>query len=202
MAELIQFQPNPYDNNKLFYVAYMLMLPIAALYLVQLWNKLRDVRGRALLACLFIGASILSGALSLAREAVSDYQLFSAAEVQAADFIEENLPADAVVLTGNQHNNAVAALTGRNIVCGTGSYLYYHGLDYGAQLEAEKRMLANPGDNLELFEQYGVDYVYISNHERFGFEADEAWFAGHLRCIYDAGEIRIYAFDGENMTSP
>ena len=202
VAELIQFQPNPYDNNKLFYVAYMLMLPIAALYLVQLWNKLRDVRGRALLACLFIGASILSGALSLAREAVSDYQLFSAAEVQAADFIEENLPADAVVLTGNQHNNAVAALTGRNIVCGTGSYLYYHGLDYGAQLEAEKRMLANPGDNLELFEQYGVDYVYISNHERFGFEADEAWFAGHLRCIYDAGEIRIYAFDGENMTSP
>ena len=202
VAELIQFQPNPYDNNKLFYVAYMLMLPTVALYLIGLWEKLRGVRGRALLACLFIGASTLSGALSLAREAISDYQLFSAAEADAAEFIEENLPADAIVLTGNQHNNAVAALTGRRIVCGTGSYLYYHGLDYGAQQDAESRMLSAPGENPELFAQYGVDYVYISTHERYDFSADEAWFDAHLRCVYEADGIRIYALDGENVTSP
>ena len=202
VAELIQFQPNPYDNNKLFYVAYMLMLPTVALYLLQIWERLRGVRGRALLACLFMGASTLSGALSLGREVVSDYQLFSAAEVRAADFIEENLPADAVFLTGDQHNNAVAALTGRSIVCGTGSYLYYHGLDYSAQRDAEARMLSAPGDNLELFDQYGVDYVYISNQERYNFGADENWFDAHLRRVYDVDGIRIYAVDGENVTSP
>ena len=31
VAELIQFQPNEYDNNKLFYVAYMAMLPAMGL---------------------------------------------------------------------------------------------------------------------------------------------------------------------------
>ena len=202
VAELIQFQPNPYDNNKLFYVAYMLMLPTVALYLVHLWERLKGLRGRALLTCLFFGASTLSGAMSLGREAVSDYQLFSAEEAKAANYIENNLPFDAVVLTGNQHNNAVAALTGRSIVCGTGSYLYYHGLDYGAQQDAERRMLSDPENNRMLFEAYGVDYVYLSNHERYDFDADEDWFDAHFTLVYDEGGIRIYACDGENMTSP
>lgn len=206
VAECIQFQPNPYDNNKLFYVAYMVMLPAVALYLIELWEKLRGVRGRALMACLFIGASTLSAGLSLAREVVSDYQLFSAEEAQAAAYIEENLPDDAVILTGDHHNNAVAALTGRDIVCGTGSYLYFHGIDYGAQRDAEARMLANPGESEALFAQYGVDYAYISDQERWNFNADEDWFAENCEKVYDAGGIRIYALgnsaQSQNMTSP
>ncbi len=196
VAELIQFQPNEYDNNKLFYVAYMVMLPIAALYLTQLWQKLRGVRGRALFAALFIAASTVSGALSLAREAVSDYQLFSAEEVEAAKFIDENLPEDAVFLTGDQHNNAVAALAGRDIICGTGSYLYFHGIDYSAQLDAEAQMLANPAGSAELFERYGVDYAYISDQERYSFAADEDWFRENCAQVFESGSVRIYALGG------
>ena len=111
VAELFQFQPNPYDNNKLFYVAYMLMLPAVALYLNSLWHRLRGVRGRALLASVFMLCCTFSATLTIAREVISDYQLFSASEVEAAEYIEENLPADAVVLTGDQHNNAVAVIS-------------------------------------------------------------------------------------------
>lgn len=195
VAELIQFQPNPYDNNKLFYVAYMLMMPIVALYLTQLWAHLRGVRGRAMMAAVFLLASTLSGGLSLAREVVSDYQLFSAEEVQAARFIEDELPADAVILTGDQHNNAVAALTGRDIICGTGSYLYFHGVDYGAQRDAEAKMLSDPGNYLHLFEQYGVDYVYISDQERYNFNANSLWFDENFEILYDQGGITIYKVD-------
>ena len=195
VAELIQFQPNPYDNNKLFYVAYMVMLPAAALYLVKLWEKLRGIRGRALLAVLFIGASTLSGTLSIAREMVSDYQLFSAEEVKAAEFIEENLPEKCVVLTGDHHNNPVAALTGRYIVCGTGSYLYYHGMDYSAQRNAMAAMLSDPENNRALFDEYNVDYIYISEAERWNYTPDEAWFIDHCSLVYSEGRIDIYACD-------
>ena len=202
VAELIQFQPNPYDNNKLFYVAYMVMLPVAATYLVNLWAQLKGVRGRLLLACLFVAASTLSGGLSIARETISDYQLFSADEVQAAAFIEAELPADAVILTANQHNNAVAALTGRDIVCGTGSYLFFHGLDYGTQLQDERKMLAEPGNSAELFSKYGVNYAYISNHERNAFSADEDWFLENCALIYSSGDVRIYEINLEaNVTT-
>ncbi len=38
VAELIQFQPNEYDNNKLFYVAFLLMLPMVSGYLVSIYS--------------------------------------------------------------------------------------------------------------------------------------------------------------------
>ncbi len=193
VAELIQFQPNPYDNNKLFYVAYMLMLPVLSMFLIRLWQRLRGIPGRALFACLLIGANTLSATLSMGREMISDYQLFSAAEAEAAAYIEENLPEKAVILTGDQHNNAVAALTGRYIVCGTGSYLYYHGIDYSAQHAAMTAMLAHPGENQALFDQYNVDYIYISDHERYLFSADSAWFEENCWQIFDNGSVQLYA---------
>ena len=196
-AELVQFQPNEYDNNKLFYVAYMAMMPAMGLYLVTVFRKLRGLRGRCVLAAAFMLTATLSGALSIAREWVSAYGLFMAPEVEAAAFVEANTPEDAVFLTGDQHNNAVAALTGRDIVCGTGSYLYFHGIDYGRQHYDEAQMLENPADNAELFARYGVDYVYISNHERTGFTVDEGWFMDHCAQVFSLGDVNIYAMDAQ-----
>ncbi len=192
VAELIQFQPNEYDNNKLFYVAYMVMMPAIGAYLVALWKRLKGLPGRALLAAVFLLASTLSGALTIGREVVSDYQLLSECEVSAAAFVEENTPRDAVILTGNQHNNAVAALAGRNIVCGTGSYLFYHGLDYGAQQDDERTMFEYPEDSAELFDQYGVDYVYVSSYERGKFAVDEDWFVDHCDLLFAEGDVCLY----------
>lgn len=192
-AELIQFQPNPYDNNKLFYVAFMLMLPLVGNYLVTVWRRLRGIPGRALLAAVFLAVSLTSGTLSLAREAVSDYQLFSADEVAAAEYIRDELPADAVYLTGDQHNNLVTALAGRQIVCGTGSYLYYHGINYQQAALDERQMLESPSQNLDLFAQYGVDYVVITNSERSNYALDEAYFAENWSLVYAEGSVSIYA---------
>ncbi len=193
VAELIQFQPNEYDNNKLFYVAYMAMMPAIGLYLVALWNRLKGLRGRALLAAAFVLTATLSGALTIAREVVSDYQLFSAAEVEAADYIEQNTPEHAVVLTANQHNNAVAALTGRNIICGTGSYLFFHGINYAAELADERTMFEDPEGSAALFEQYGVEYVYVSNYERGKYAVDETWFEDNCDLVFAAGDVCLYA---------
>ncbi len=196
VAELIQFQPNEYDNNKLFYAAYMVMMPAMGLYLTQLWQRLKNVRGRALLAAAFLLSATVSGGLSIGREIVSDYQLFGADEVDAARFAEENAPADAVFLTGQQHNNAVAALAGRDIVCGTGSYLFFHGVDYSAQQRDARQMLERPGESGDLFKKYGVTYAYISNHERYDYAVDEAWFAEHGELVFAEGGTAIYALDG------
>ena len=201
VAELVQFQPNEYDNNKLFYVAYMAMLPAVGLYLVALWNRLKALPGRTLLAAVFLLASTLSGALTIGREIVSDYQLFSADNVGAAAWIEANTPRDAVVLTGYQHNNPVAALAGRHIVCGTGSYLYFHGIDYSVQQQDERDMLENPADNLALFDRYGVECVYISSYERSDFATDEAWFAENCDRVFDGGDVCVYRKRGVHWKS-
>ena len=146
-------------------------------------------------------ASTLSGALTIAREVVSDYQLFSAENVGAAAWIEANTPRDAVVLTGYQHNNPVAALAGRHIVCGTGSYLYFHGIDYPVQQQDERAMLECPGDNLALLDRYGVEYVYISSYERSDFDVDEAWFAENCDRVFAEGDVCVYRKRGVHWKS-
>ena len=192
VAELVQFQPNIYDNNKLFYVAYMAMLPAVGWYLVTLWNKLKGVRFRAVLAAVFLLSATLSGALTIGREVVSDYELFSPAEADAAAFIEGETPEGAVILTGTQHKNPVAALAGRSIVCGTPSYLYFHGIDYSEQYMAAKQMLELPEDSAELFEAYGVSYAYISGYERNDYDLNEAWFAENCELAFAAGDVCVY----------
>ena len=201
VAELIQFQPNEYDNNKLFYVAYMAMLPAVGLYLVALWDRLKGVRGRALLACVFMGVSTLSGALTIGREVISDYQLFDRSSVAAAAWIEQNAPMDAMVLTGNQHNNAVAALAGRRIVCGTGSYLFFHGVDYSTQQWDQTEMLERPGENTALLNRYGIEYVYISSYERGDYDVDEDWFAENGELAFSQGDVCIYRKRGVHWKS-
>ena len=46
--------------------------------------------------------------------------------------------------------------------------------------------------------EYGVDYIYISGHERANFSADEAWFLQNCYLIYDEGGVRIFALDEED----
>lgn len=70
---------------------------------------------------------MFSGALSLGREAVSGYQLFSANAVAAGDWIHENTDRDDVFLTGQQHINPVCSLAGRQIICGSDLYVFFHG---------------------------------------------------------------------------
>ena len=193
VAELILFQPNVYDNNKLFYVAYMTLLPLAATYLVALYDRMRGLPGRRLLAGVFAIVCVLSGALSVAREVRSDYQLYSAEAVQAAHWLDEHAPQDAVVLTSDNHNNAVSSLAGRKIVCGTASFLYYHGVDYSAQRSAQRAMFEQPGESAGLFSQYGVDYIYISGYERANYAVDEETIANSYPLVYENDEVKLYA---------
>ena len=151
------------------------------------------MRGRAVLAAAFMLAAVLSGGLSIARETVSDLRLFAEEEAAAAAFIDAETPEDAIFLTGREHNNPVAALAGRSIVCGTPSYLYFHGIDYSQQQYDEQRMLEYPEESAALFEQYGVDYAYISSHERMAFIVDEAWYEDNCELVFSEGDVCIYA---------
>ena len=192
IAELVVFQQNIYDNNKLFYIAYMVMVPVAVQYLAGIFDRLKGVKGRAFFTALFLFVSCISGALSLGREAVSEYAVFYPQEVEAAEYAEDLGDRDDVFLTGTQHLNAMSALAGRKIVCGPGTYLYYHGLDYGAQERAVKLMLESPAEHLDLFEKYDVRYVYLSHHEFSAYEVNHEYFSENSICVYAKDGVYIY----------
>lgn len=192
ICEFVVFQPNTYDNNKLLYAAYFLLCAVTASYLVELYRRLRGLPGRQVLAGAFLVLCTVSAILTIARESVAGYCLYGKGQLAVAAYVQENTEPDDTILTDMRHNNEIAALTGRNIVCGSTSYVYFHGLDY-EQREADMRaMFQNPGDNLLLFKAYSVDYVMVSAYETDNFSANETALAAFFTCVYDENGVRLY----------
>ena len=55
-AELIRFQPNEYDNNKLLYLAWMIGCMIVSNWAAHVWRMLKGLRSRPMIAA---GAAVL-----------------------------------------------------------------------------------------------------------------------------------------------
>lgn len=192
LANLMAFQPNLYDNNKLLYIWFMLT---DILVCDWLWRGLEKVSARAArrsIAAVLVFLGCFSGVLSMMREAVSGYQLLSAEQVAAADYIIENTAPDSLILTSTDHTNPVSVLTGRNIPCGSSLYLHFHGVDYTAR-EAQVAAMYAGGDVFERgAAELGVDYVYISQNEYAKYAVDYDYFAANYPLIYQTDTISIF----------
>ncbi len=196
IAEFILFQPNEYDNNKLFYVWFLLCLPMAADYAMEIWERLRGLDGRRLIATGFLITCFLSSGLTIARECVSDYHAYSAVDVETAEYIKQNTPEHSVWLTGNQHLNPVSSLAGRTILCSSDLYLYYHGFSTGERRAEIAAFYENPVENLDLLRKYQVEYIYVSAYERSDsqYHLDETALESMLPLLFETrgGHNRIF----------
>ena len=190
LSEFVVFQPNDYDNNKLLFVWHLLGCILVAGLLCRLAKKLPKRAAGAALAGVLVFLATFGSVLTVGRELVSEYQQFSADAIAAGEWAKEETDPHALFLTGTQHINAVASLAGRTVLCGSPSYLYYHGLNYGEQQAAAKAMYETPG--AALLEEWGVDYVVFSGFERSEFAADESWYQSNCTEVFRQGEYVIY----------
>ena len=199
VAEFVQIQPNDYDNNKLFYIWYMLCAVLAADYGFELLAKLNGMRAKPVVAVLSCILFFSTGVLAVAREWKSDYEMFSKDAVEAAAFVEENTDQHAMFLTDcDWHINFVSSLTGRNIVCGPDTWLYYHGYRTDERKNDIRRFYTEPENNLDVLDKYGVDYILVSNNERARYEIDYDALERLFPVVYegDYGGIVIYSVKG------
>lgn len=173
LAEFVLFQPNEYDNNKLIYVWFLLCLPMAADYALEIFARLKGLGGRKVIGALFLTVCFLSSGLTVAREAISDYQVYSADEIAVAAFVKAETPEHCVFLTGNEHLNPVASLAGRTIVCGSDLYLYFHGFSTTPRKLEVQSFYEDPAAHLDLLAKYGVSYLYLSPSERYLYDVDD-----------------------------
>ena len=193
VSELAVFQPNVYDNNKFLYVAFIFVCGIAADYMVDFFRRIKSIPGSKFIAVFTMVVCTISALLTIGREFNAEYELMGSAQMSAAEYICEHTDPEDTILTDQRHNNVVAALTGRNIVCGSPSYLFFHGLDYADAANDQQIMYEYPRENRHLFDKYNVDYVFVSSYERNSYVVNEAALAEMFRCVYAAGDVAIYS---------
>ncbi len=192
LAELIQFQPNEYDNNKLFYITYMIVLIVVSGFLVDLYEKLKAVKWRAYFAVLVIAAFTFSGVLTIGREYVSGgiYQTFNDGDLEMADYIKENVPAEAVVLTDTDHLNPVVTLAGRTVYVGSSLYVHFHGFieEYQERSnELESLKTASAAEIREFCLEHGISYIYSASEDFI----DPATLS-EFDSVYSTGDSELY----------
>ena len=199
ISEFVLFQPNPYDNNKLMLVSYFFFCVASADFVWDTavnfceFTKKRIHILRPVLVTIVAILGTLAAALTMGREAVADYELYSADYVSLCKWVEKNTEPSDIFLTANNHNNAIASLTGRNIVCGSGSFLYFHGLDYAAQEVDVKTMYENPEARDSLLEKYNVTYIVIGPWENGSYSIpDINAFAENYDCVYNKNGILVF----------
>ena len=191
-AELIRFQPNEYDNNKLFYLAWLLCCMIVADWCAKVWRKLKGLRARPVMAVIAAVVVFLSAGLTLWRECVSDYQAFSAQAVEAGEYVRDNTEEGSVFMTGTQHLNPVSSIAGRTTVCGPDLWLYFHGFDTTERKLDVKAFFELPEENAHLLQKYDVDYIYVSSYERSSYQLNTEALDRLFERVFANGEAVIY----------
>ncbi len=171
LAELIIFQPNEYDNNKLFFVSYLIFVIIVSDYLVYLYHKLKGVKGRIFFSIIIMILGTLSGILTIGREYKSGgmYQTFSLDMINMSEYIKNNTEKDAIFLTSDTHINPVASLSGRNIYLGSSLYVYFHGLgnEYHQRNMAMNNIYHSSYEKLKDFcQKNNITYIYYGDYEK------------------------------------
>lgn len=192
LAELVEFQPNDYDNNKLLYPAFAFLCCAAAQCAWRGFQLLQNRRVRVGAAAGVMAVTSVPALLTMGREAVASYELFGSGALELSQWVEENTPEDAVFLTDTRHNNEVASLTGRNVLCGSPSYLYYHGLNYVGNQQAAQTIYQQPEAAQGLVETLGVDYILVSDFERNSYQVDQEALDALYPRVYDDGSRVVY----------
>ncbi|MBQ2201390.1 MAG: hypothetical protein II412_02360, partial [Clostridia bacterium] len=97
-----------------------------------------------------------------------------------------------VILANSYHWNLVTPLTGRSIVTGTGTFLYYHGIDTTEREADVADMYEYPSEHTDLFRKYGIRYILISNAERGNYEIDYTFYNTNAEVVAQNDSGRLY----------
>ncbi|MDF2954470.1 MAG: putative membrane glycosyltransferase [Candidatus Alkanophagales archaeon MCA70_species_2] len=182
VGNIVKFQPNPWDNNKIFLHWLFVTVVLAAAFLVELSR----LRSGVLFSAVLVTLCTLSGVLSVVY-ASNAYLFYSNAELEVAEWIKANTEPGSLFLTGFSHKHPVA-LTGRPVVMGCRGWLFSHGMPF-QEVEKDVREIYRSG-SMSLLAKYGVRYVFVSAYEKELMQDADSF--SQLELVYDEQNFRIY----------
>jgi hypothetical protein len=199
LINLIKFQPNIWDNTKLWIWSSVGISSLAAHYLVATWKNsykkspvIKHSIRIGLIIIFFI--SITSGLLDAFRAVnfkLHSYVMYSAEELSLAEWVKKDTPIDSIWLTSDKHNHWLDNLSGRQALLGYRGWLWTHGYK-SAQVEKDiHQMFSRPQSNQHLFKQYDIDYVVIGPHAKKEWQAQTQNFS-HLNLIKSSNNYQVY----------
>ncbi len=191
LANLFLFQPFSWDNTKLIAWAAVGFAGLAGYGLVELWKLRWFTKPLVVVLFMMTIASGLIDAYWLQRRELHSFTMYSAEELELAEWVKTNTPVDAIWLTGDQHNHFLFNLAGRQAVMTYRGWLWTHGYKYLPTEADVSQMFRNP-KRQDLFQKYGVDYAVIGPNELDVWDADPVGFEQEFTTVKTSPRYTIY----------
>lgn len=200
LVNLVLFQPFIWDNTKLLVWVSVGFSALFAQWLSNAWQllttkpKLKKICGRVLLSVVFL-FTIASGgvdAYRVIRLNLHTYEMYTTDDLRLAEWVKQNTPSDSVWLTGDQHNNWLYNLTGRQPLLAYRGWLWTHGYNYRSVEVDQITLFKDPRHNMQLFEKYSIDYIMIGPNERQVWHANEAEFSALFPIVQQTTYYKLF----------
>ncbi|MEP7167105.1 MAG: hypothetical protein ABI758_03960 [Candidatus Woesebacteria bacterium] len=167
LANLIQFQPQSWDNSKLFAWVYVGLGIPAAYCLYLLWRtkyKLAKVS-----VCVLVFLASLSGGIDLLHMLDFSHQTFrmlSADEISLGTWVREHTTPDAVFVTPELVSNPIPMMSGRSVVMGYSGWVFSYGFPYTDRQREMTALYSGDSTALDRLQNMtAIQYVYIPHDQ-------------------------------------
>lgn len=170
LANLILFQPIPWDNAKLFVWSYLGFSLGAAWLLIFFWRKGLAYKAISMIC---FGLLTTTGVLELGItvQAPHDFLLASREEIALGQAIRQQTDTNAIFLTSPTTNQPAMVWGARPIFIGFLGWVYNFGFLPDQAIDDLPKLFA--GDT-ELIKRYHISYIVLGPYERHDF-ANHKW---------------------------
>ncbi len=195
-GNLIYFQPQPWDNSKMFLWAYFGFAGLAAHLLYHLWRRSRKLRPVAAVLFFFLVGTGWLQLVLVQRYEKNQTQVLSREELDLADLLRQKTGSQDRFLTGTNSNQLVMMRAARPILLGYTAWVWNFGFDY-AQVERDVPIMYRGGPAVpELLKKYQIRYVMIGPWERHDQKADSKWFLKNYPVAFRTDHILVFDAHG------
>lgn len=176
LSNIFIFQPWDFDNSKLLVYWFFVSCIVVAYFLYD--QLFRGIFLKKIAGIIIVFLMIFAGSLDLLRTftPVTSYKIFSSNDTEVADNIKKTTSKDSIFVTAQNHNNPIAALSGRSIFLGFEGWLWSHGIDYSQREKDVHVIFLGSQESESLIKQYKINYVTIGPQERAQFSINESYF--------------------------
>ena len=215
LANLVLFQPFPWDNTKVLVFSSLGFSGLNAWLMNYLIDKntstgipgkkenvipnviqnLINVKKLATISLIIIFTA--SGTIDAYYQLLKpshQYVMYSAEDVELAEWVKNNTSPASIWLTGDKHNHWLFNLTGRQAIMTYPGWLWTHGYDYVQTYQDVRMMYQNPDTAQQLFANYNPDYIIIGEQEIKDLKVDKEWFDENLKVVKQSTNYKIYQF--------
>jgi len=190
LANLFLFQPFSWDNTKLIAWSSVGISGLAAYAIFVISRHKFAVIGGVLFLLMILSGSI--DAYWDLRTDLHSFQMYTAAELELAQWTQTHTSPSSIWLTSDQHNHWLYNLTGRQPLMAFRGWLWTYGYDYRPVENDVLKMFAGDDSTQTLLKKYHVQYVVIGPSEIFTMHANESFFTERFPIVKQTPTTMIY----------